>query len=132
MTGNWNIGLIAANYKFAGLHPACNPVSKIIPEFDTNPLAELEDMAQAKYSPDRLDVCCSQSYFIGVEAVLSETDPVKRRNREAAKRALAEAEQRRGAAEVGKKKRPAEIQGRDGPDPARFGDWEKDGIASDF
>ena len=26
----------------------------------------------------------------------------------------------------------AEIGGRDGPDPVRFGDWEKGGIASDF
>ena len=26
----------------------------------------------------------------------------------------------------------AEVGGRNGPDPARYGDWEKDGIASDF
>jgi len=48
-----------------------------------------------------------------------------------AKRALAEAEERRGkasAASPGAK----EIGGRDGPDPTRFGDWEKGGIASDF
>ena len=48
-----------------------------------------------------------------------------------AQRALAEAEERRrlhaaaGAA-------PKEIGGQSGPDPTRFGDWEKDGICSDF
>ena len=27
---------------------------------------------------------------------------------------------------------PAEIGGRDGPEPTRFGDWEKNGIVTDF
>ena len=27
---------------------------------------------------------------------------------------------------------PKEIGGQSGPDPTRFGDWEKDGICSDF
>jgi hypothetical protein len=27
---------------------------------------------------------------------------------------------------------PAEIGGRDGPDPTRYGDWEKDGRCIDF
>ena len=27
---------------------------------------------------------------------------------------------------------PLELGGRDGPEPTRFGDWEKKGIASDF
>ncbi len=27
---------------------------------------------------------------------------------------------------------PKEVGGRDGPDPVRYGDWEKNGIASDF
>lgn len=48
----------------------------------------------------------------------------------AARRALAEAEQRRRAAEASQ--RPAEVGGRDGPDPTRYGDWEKGGITSDF
>ncbi len=48
----------------------------------------------------------------------------------AAKRALAEAEARREAAiEIDT---PKELGGRDGPDPIRFGDWEKKGIAVDF
>ncbi len=47
-----------------------------------------------------------------------------------AQRALAEAEERRKAKpEVSL---PKEVNGRDGPEPTRFGDWEKKGIASDF
>jgi hypothetical protein len=48
----------------------------------------------------------------------------------AAKRALAEAEQRRKAAAP--EDRPVELGGRDGPEPVRYGDWEKKGIAIDF
>ena len=47
-----------------------------------------------------------------------------------ARRALAEAEERRKAATP--LELPKEINGRDGPEPTRFGDWEKKGIASDF
>lgn len=49
-----------------------------------------------------------------------------------AKRALAEAEARRKAADETSKSRPKEVGGRDGPDPARYGDWETGGIVSDF
>ncbi len=49
---------------------------------------------------------------------------------EAAQRALAEAEARRVQKQA--TARPAEIGGRDGPDPIRYGDWEVKGIASDF
>lgn len=48
----------------------------------------------------------------------------------AAKRALAEAEERRKAAF--ETDRPLELGGRDGPEPVRYGDWEKDGLAVDF
>ncbi|SIT83367.1 DUF1674 domain-containing protein [Pontibaca methylaminivorans] len=48
-----------------------------------------------------------------------------------AKRALAEAEARRKAAAAAAPA-PREIGGRDGPDPARYGDWEKKGLAVDF
>jgi hypothetical protein len=48
----------------------------------------------------------------------------------AAARALAEAEMRRAA--VLKVERPKEINGRKGPEPTRYGDWESKGIASDF
>ncbi len=49
---------------------------------------------------------------------------------EAAKRALAEAAERKKQAKA--KDLPKELGGRDGPEPTRFGDWEKKGITSDF
>ena len=49
---------------------------------------------------------------------------------EAAKRALEEAEARRAAAAP--PDMPTELGGRDGPEPTRYGDWEEDGILSDF
>lgn len=60
-----------------------------------------------------------------------EIAPEKKDLPPAALRALAEAEQRRKAAEA-QAPRPRELGGRDGPDPARYGDWEKKGIAVDF
>lgn len=48
----------------------------------------------------------------------------------AAQRALAEAEERRKAASA--LDLPPELGGRKGPEPVRFGDWEKKGIAVDF
>jgi len=48
----------------------------------------------------------------------------------AARRALAEAEERRRAAAAAPL--PEELGGRDGPEPVRFGDWERKGIAVDF
>lgn len=50
----------------------------------------------------------------------------------AAMRALAEAAERRRQREAAEVARAREIGGRDGPDPVRFGDWEKGGIAWDF
>ena len=50
---------------------------------------------------------------------------------EAAQRALAEADARRSEASKSAD-RPVELGGRDGPEPVRFGDWEKKGIAIDF
>ena len=47
-----------------------------------------------------------------------------------ARRALAEAEARRKAAKAADM--PTELGGRDGPEPVRYGDWEKKGIAVDF
>lgn len=49
----------------------------------------------------------------------------------AARRALAEAEARRKAAEA-EPPPPKELGGRNGPEPVRYGDWEKKGIAVDF
>lgn len=48
----------------------------------------------------------------------------------AAQRALAEAEARRKKAK--EQARPVELGGREGPEPVRYGDWEKKGIAVDF
>ncbi|TDL76065.1 DUF1674 domain-containing protein [Palleronia sediminis] len=48
----------------------------------------------------------------------------------AARRALDEAEARRKAARA--PEMPTELGGRDGPEPVRFGDWERKGIAIDF
>jgi len=50
----------------------------------------------------------------------------------AAERALAEAAERRAAAETAAKTGPKEVNGPQGPEPTRYGDWEKKGIASDF
>ena len=51
----------------------------------------------------------------------------------AAERALAEAEARRKAAEASAATpRQKEFQGPKGPEPTRYGDWERKGIASDF
>ena len=51
---------------------------------------------------------------------------------DAARRALDEAEARRAAADVAEADLPSEVGGRAGPEPTRFGDWEKKGIVSDF
>ncbi|MGY3448976.1 hypothetical protein ACVILH_001318 [Bradyrhizobium sp. USDA 4353] len=51
----------------------------------------------------------------------------------AAQRALAEAEERRRlAAEQAETPMPRELQGPKGPEPTRYGDWERKGIISDF
>lgn len=50
----------------------------------------------------------------------------------AAQRALAEAAERRRLAEAAAQKIPKEINGQKGPEPTRYGDWEKGGIISDF
>lgn len=66
------------------------------------------------------------------------TDGMKHEKREpktlspAARRALAEAEARRKARGQAGIDSPEEVGGRKGPDPARYGDWEKNGILSDF
>ncbi|MAV98905.1 MAG: DUF1674 domain-containing protein [Rhodobiaceae bacterium] len=50
----------------------------------------------------------------------------------AALRALAEAEERRKKNEQEKKEMPKEVDGPEGPEPTRYGDWERKGITSDF
>ena len=48
----------------------------------------------------------------------------------AAQRALDEADERRK--KTTSLKQPPELGGRDGPEPVRYGDWEKKGLAVDF
>jgi hypothetical protein len=63
-----------------------------------------------------------------------EHDRVRKELPAAAQRALAEAEARRGEQQQREKDlaQARELNGRDGPEPVRFGDWEVKGIASDF
>ena len=59
----------------------------------------------------------------------------KRRLTPEAQRALAEAEERRRLADArarGQSARRRRSAAATGPDPTRYGDWEKGGIASDF
>jgi hypothetical protein len=55
---------------------------------------------------------------------------IERRRKDAARRALAEAEQRQR--QRGSETLPKEVGNRKGPEPTRYGDWEKKGIVSDF
>jgi hypothetical protein len=61
--------------------------------------------------------------------------PERRPLTPAAQRALAEAEARRQAEATRAKTLPdkaPELRGPQGPEPTRYGDWERNGIASDF
>ena len=49
-----------------------------------------------------------------------------------AERALQEAAARRAEREATAKSVPKEIGGPAGPEPTRYGDWEKKGLTSDF
>ncbi|MDB2668504.1 DUF1674 domain-containing protein [Alphaproteobacteria bacterium] len=60
---------------------------------------------------------------------MEKTTPEAQRQ-EAAERALEEARARRAAHII--RKRASESGGQEGPEPTRYGDWEKDGIVSDF
>ena len=58
--------------------------------------------------------------------------PTKRPLTPAAERALAEAAARRAERDRHPLDRLKEIAGRDGPEPTRYGDWEINGLTSDF
>jgi hypothetical protein len=64
-------------------------------------------------------------------AKLSKKAEIEKRIREAGLRARAEADQRR-AAEASPPPAPHEQGGPKGPEPTRYGDWERKGIVSDF
>ena len=68
---------------------------------------------------------------------MSETDkpagsPERKPLSDAAKRALAEAEERRKTYRAREAAMPREIGGRGGHEPGRYGDWEIKGLTSDF
>ena len=68
---------------------------------------------------------------------MAHNDDSERPLSDAAKRALAEAEARRAKkaedeAADSAGKRNKEVDGPKGPEPTRYGDWERKGIASDF
>jgi hypothetical protein len=62
----------------------------------------------------------------------SEPPPPKRPLSPAAERALAEAAARRAEAARKEAEQPKELKGRGGLDPTRYGDWEINGLTSDF
>lgn len=66
----------------------------------------------------------------GAEDQPQEAEAQARNLTQAARRALAEAEARRKA--TAEPTAEPEVGGRGGLDPARYGDWEVKGIASDF
>lgn len=58
---------------------------------------------------------------------------IEKNIKDAGERALKEAKERKSKAEaLGVSSLPKEINGRNGPEPTRFGDWEKGGLISDF
>jgi hypothetical protein len=95
--------------------------------------------------PRRLDVCAQSDIFAAMteksppqaaaDPATGENAPAdgsKRALSPAAQRALAEAEARRAEIDRKAQDQPKELNGRNGPEPARYGDWEVKGIASDF
>ena len=79
----------------------------------------------------RQNPAISEEYLVTPQ---SEKDPMtdeKKDLPEPAKRALAEAEERRQKAEA--QEMPKELGGRrEGLEPVRYGDWERKGLAIDF
>lgn len=67
------------------------------------------------------------------QQVVSSAEQARRKRiAEAGERARAEADARRREGALDATDGPPEKGGQKGPDPARYGDWEKDGIVSDF
>ena len=57
-------------------------------------------------------------------------EKIKEKQKINARKALEEAAERKNKS--ARVKLPKELDGRDGPEPTRFNDWEKNGITSDF
>ena len=65
-------------------------------------------------------------------ASADQTKPPNKKLSPAAERALAEAAARRAAADRKAAEPTKEVGGPSGPEPTRYGDWEKKGLTSDF
>jgi hypothetical protein len=66
---------------------------------------------------------------------MASADQIKPPNKKlppAAERALSEAAERRADAERKAAEPAKEVGGPSGPEPTRYGDWEKKGLTSDF
>lgn len=76
----------------------------------------------------------SFSMAVSVDRPSAAAEPVRKVLPEAAKRALAEAAERRAAldAKAARLATQPELHGRGGADPVRYDDWEIGGIAVDF
>ena len=74
----------------------------------------------------------AENFVRGVAMTDDPSSPPRKPLTPAAQRALAEAEERRKAAAANATPAPKELQGPKGPEPTRYGDWERKGIASDF
>jgi hypothetical protein len=72
-----------------------------------------------------------QDLSAAAPAPSTDASAAKRRTPEA-ERALAEAAARRVEIDRKVAERPKELNGRKGPEPTRYDDWEAKGIASDF
>ena len=95
--------------------------------------AHERNVAQPKYLIMALKGVCNVIDLINSEMVteiVSASDATSLPD--AARRALAEAAARRLAGRVKSEPRQREVNGRQGPEPVRYGDWENKGIASDF
>ena len=82
---------------------------------------------QHKVRRNALDEIAVKSNFTPMAA-----DNEPRKLTPAAERALAEAAERRAAQDAKPKTPPGEVGGPAGPEPTRYGDWEKKGLTSDF
>jgi len=61
---------------------------------------------------------------------MSDSAKAEKTRKQAARRALEEAAARHAAKQ--ERTVPKETGGQEGPEPTRYGDWEKQGIISDF
>ena len=82
--------------------------------------------------PVRIVLLIGEGFFMKESKNSGEKQQAPRELSPAAKRALAEAEERRNQKSKSDTSKPKEVGGRGGLDPVRYGDWEKDGIISDF